>query len=319
MALNQIDVFEKTIYGSATDILKENVAVFNQNSNGAIRLSNMSIVGDFAQQLDLMLGESIIKSRNPYANTELTAKEFTRVKDNVVKLAFGTHPVTWTNAEFNWVKQNPELAGVKIGRKLANDVMQTMAEFAIGSVATALASNTAVKTVVENATPLSHNHFVQALAPMGDQFNTIALYVIHSKTYFQLLETTFKNAERLWDFGNYAVMRTAIGQHFLITDNKGLLNASTSVYSLGLKPNSVVVGTEADFDQHTEKHGGKENLYYTYQAEWTSGLKIANRRYKTADGMNGLTYANVTTASNWEKISNNVKDETGVVIEKKLA
>ena len=35
--------------------------------------------------------------------------------------------------------------------------------------------------------------------------------------------------------------------------------------------------------------------------------------------MNGLTYAAVTNGANWDKISSEAKDETGVVIAKKLA
>lgn len=319
MALTATEVFENTVYNVGKDILTENVDVFNQHSNGAIVLSSQSIQGDFAQSLDVTLGKDLVKSRNPYAQSALTDKGFTRVKDNIVKLGMGLNPISWTNAEFNWVKQNPSLAGVKIGRAMANQTMQRMAEFAIGSLATCLNQNAKLKREVAASSKISHNDFVQAISPMGDQFNSIELYVIHSSTYFELLETTFKNSEHLWDFGNFTVMRTALGHKFLITDNKGLLNAQTAIYSLGLKKGSAFVGTEQDFAQATVPITGQENLAYRYQAEWTSALKIANRRYKTNDAMNGLTYAAVTNGANWESISSDVKDETGVVIVKKLA
>lgn len=318
MALTQTQVFENTVYNVGKDLLKENVEVFNGHSNGAIVLSHQSIQGDFAQSLDLVLGNDLIKSRNPYAQTALTDKGFTRQSDNIVKLGMGLNPISWTNAEFNWVKQNPELAGVKIARAMANQTMQRMAEFAIGSVATCLNKNVKVKHEIAPTAKISHNDFVQALAPMGDQFNSISLYVIHSSTYFELLETTFKNAERLWVFGDFTAVKTALGHTFLITDNKGLLGTN-AVYSLGLKKHSVLVGTENDFAHATVPITGQENLAYRYQAEWTSALKVANYRYKTGDNMNGLTYSAVTTATNWEAISNEAKDETGVIIVKKTA
>ncbi|HHV6411769.1 TPA: major capsid protein [Haemophilus influenzae] len=319
-ALKAIEVFESTVYNVGKDLLSENVEVFNQHSNGAIVLSPQSIQGDFAQSLDVTLGKDLVKSRNPYEQTDLTDKHFSRTVDNIVKLGMGLNPISWTNAEFNWVKQNPSLAGVKIGRAMAQQSMKSMAEFAIGSLATCLNKTNTVKREVAVGSTISHNDFIQAIAPMGDQFNSIELYVIHSMTYFELLSTTFFNAENLWDFGNFTVMRTALGHKFLITDNKGLVNTTgKEVYSLGLKKGSALVGTENDFAQATVALTGKENLAYRYQAEWTSALKIANHKYKTNDSMNGLTYAQVTNGANWDKISSDAKDETGVVIAKKQA
>ena len=148
---------------------------------------------------------------------------------------------------------------------------------------------------------------------MGDQYNSIELFVMHSSQYFDLVETTFKNAERLFDFGGITIMRNALGQTFLITDNKSLVSTQAN-YVLGLKKNSAFVGYEEDFVSEIVPITGKENLGKRFQAEWTSILKVANYRYKTTDTMNGLSYGAITTAANWERISNNVKDETGVII-----
>ena len=43
--------------------------MFNGHSQQAIVLSGKSIIGDFEQKLDLILGADLIKSRNPYADT----------------------------------------------------------------------------------------------------------------------------------------------------------------------------------------------------------------------------------------------------------
>lgn len=313
MALTAIEVFENTVYGVGKDLIKENVEVFNGHSKGAIVLSSKSIQGDFEQMMDLHLGQDLIKSRNPYANNNLTAKGFNRVKDNVVKLGLGLNPIEWTNAEFNWVKQNPELAGVKIARAMADQTAKYMAEVGIGSVVTCLNSNSNVKYTIPASRKLDHNDLIQAIRPMGDQFNSIELYLMHSAQYFDLLETTFKNSERLFDFAGITIMRNAIGQTFLITDNKSLTSTQEN-YTVGLKKGSVFVGHEQDFDSVYDKHGGKENIFHTFQAEWTSSLKVSNYRYKTSDTMNGLTFSAITTANNWERISNEVKDETGIII-----
>lgn len=318
MALNAIEVFENTVYESGKDLLNENIKVFNGHSNGAIVLSTESIQGDFAQTMSMTLGKDLIKSRNPYANGALTDKNFIRQKSNIVKLGMGLNPVSWTNAEFNWVKQNPEEAGVIIGRAMAEQSMRELANYAIGSVATCLLQNNTLKREIAASADVSHNDFVQALAPMGDQYASIELFVIHSGLYFRLLETTFKNAQQLWNFGNYTVMQTALGQKFLICDNKGLEEKGKALYGLGLKKGSVRVGSHQDYQAVTVPISGNENLGWRYQAEWTSALQVANRRYKTSDSMNGLTLAAVTNASNWETISNDVKDETGVILVKKL-
>lgn len=313
MALTALEVFEKTVYGVGQELIKENTEIFNGNSRGAIVLSDKSISGDFEQSMNLILGQDLIKARNPYANTSLTAKGFSRVKDNAVKMGLGIHPIEWTNAEFNWVKQNPELAGVKIARAVSQQTVKYMAEVAIGAIATCLNSNNAVKTTIPNGTKLTHLDLIKAVKPMGDQYNSIELFVMHSTQYFDLVETTFKNTERLFDFGGITIMRNALGQTFLITDNKSLVTADAD-YTLGLKKGSVFVGYEQDYEAEILPVVGKENLGKIYQAEWTSTLKVSNYRYKTTDTMNGLSYSAITTASNWERISSQVKDETGVII-----
>lgn len=319
MGLSAVHVFENTVYGVGKDLLLENVEVFNGHSQQAIVLSGKSIIGDFEQKLDLILGADLIKSRNPYANTQLNAKNFDRVKDNVIKLGLGTHPIEWTNAEFNWVKQNPSLAGAKIGRAIANQTAKLMAEIAIGSAVTCLNSNAKVKHEIPNGTKISHLDLIKAMRPMGDQLNAIPLYVMHSTQYYDLVETTFKNAERLFEFGGITIMRSALGQTFLITDNKALTTTQAD-YVLGLKKGSVFVGVESDYDSVYDKRGGHENIIHSFQSEWTSSLKVNNYRYKTNDNMNGLTYGAITTASNWERInSTETKAETGVIIACKKA
>lgn len=313
MGLTATEVFENTVYGIGQELIKENVDVFNGSSAGAIVLSHKSIQGDFEQSMNVILGQDLIKARNPYANNALTAKGFSRVKDNVVKLGLGIHPIEWTNAEFNWVKQNPEIAGAKIARAVAQQTVKYMAEVAIGSVATCLNSNANVKTTIPNTAKIGHLDLIKAVKPMGDQYNSVQLFVMHSNQYFDLLETTFKNAERLFDFSGITVMRNALGQHFLITDNKALTTAQAD-YTLGLKKGSVFVGYEEDYNYALENITGKENLGKVYQAEWTSSLKVSNYRYKTTDAMNGLSYSAITSAGNWERISNVAKDETGVII-----
>ena len=313
MALNVTEVFENTVYGVGTELLKENVELFNGNSSGAIVLSERSIVGDFSQTMNLVLGQDLIKARNPYANNSLTSKGFSRVKDNAVKMALGLNPVEWTYSEFNWVKQNPELAGVQIARAMAQQTTKYMAEVAVGAIATCLNTNANVKTTIPSTAKLSHLDLIKAVRPMGDQFDSVELFVMHSTQYFDLVETTFKNAERLFDFGGITIMRNALGQRFLITDNKALTSTQAN-YTLGLKKGAVFVGYNEDFVGKLTSVTGKENLGEIYQAEWTSTLKVANYRYKTSDTMNGLSYSAITAASNWERISNNVKDESGVII-----
>ncbi|MDF7762227.1 major capsid protein, partial [Kosakonia cowanii] len=78
-------------------------------------------------------------------------------------------------------------------------------------------------------------------------YNSIELFVLHSNQYFELLETTFKNAERLFAFGGISIMRNALGQTFLITDNKSLVTTEAD-YTLGLKKGSVFVGYEQDYE-----------------------------------------------------------------------
>ncbi len=69
---------------------------------------------------------------------------------------------------------------------------------------------------------------------------------MHSSQYFDLVETTFNNAENLWDFGGVTIMRNALGQTFLITDNKALVH-NKDTYTLGLKKKFCICGLRRRF------------------------------------------------------------------------
>lgn len=314
------DVFEQTIYTIVQQLLTENCEIFNANSNGAIRMSHSSILGEFERMMNLRAGSAnSVKPRNPYSEDAVQSRRFERVEDNIIKTLWYFDPYKWTGTEFNMVKQNVDEATGIIARKWAQDLLKVNAQYSLAALHTVISGdNRLVKTVPSNGL-ITHAALVDGLRAMGDQYGDIELFVMSSKHYFDLLQTTFANAERLFQFGNVAIHQTATGQRFLITDVEGLVDSTGKKHSaLGLKRGAITISTGENYDSVLEKKGSEQNIFWTMQAQCDGSMNIMNHRFKNPKSIyasNGtLDLAKITSLANWEKVDDNVKLQPGVCV-----
>lgn len=316
--INSLEVFENTVYKIGEILLRENVEIFNENSAGCIHLKDFNIVGDFERQMSIGLNaKNIVKARNPYTMRKIDPVNFSRTSSNVVKLGLGTYPIEWTHDQFNWVKDNPKKAGVIIGQAIAKGTLLTMLEYAIGGVASVLGANAEVTHEIAEADGLSISDFVKAVRPMGDQSSEVEMWVMNSLDNNDLILNNIENQNRLFKFGTVVINELPTGQRMLITDNRGLVQDDAR-YILGLTRGAVGVGNTTSMNSNITTTNGQTNILYSYQAEWESALQIKNYRYKTNQAMEGLSYAQITQASNWEAIESDPKAAPGVVIKRNL-
>ena len=316
-----LEVFNRQVYTAATEVVDQQVELFNANSNGTIvlRPSNVNM-GDFSMEASFKAISKLVRRRDVSNGTNaVDAVRLGQLKNVSVKVASGTSPIVWERAQFAWIKQNPAQAAAVIGEQLAKAMLQDQLNVAIKGLVAAMGANSAVvldKSGDTGKEAIRPAYLAAAAGLFGDRQMDIAAWVIHSKSMTDLWQNALTNAERLFVYESVAVMRDPFGRIFVMTDSPDLL--ATNVYStLGLVEGAALVEPNNDFDAVTVDTTGKENIQTTYQAEWSYNLGLRGYAWKTDDGGAAPNDTALGTGTNWEKVVTSHKGTAGVLLKTK--
>jgi hypothetical protein len=319
MALSDLAVFNEQLFTTVTELLDQQVELFNAASNGGIILASKPFGGDFSEQSFFALVTGIVRRRDPYGNGDIATKSLRTLIETMVKVAAGTFPLEMDPGQFNWIKQNPELAASTWALQMAPQVMADMLGVAIGAAYAALSQISALVKDKTAATPdtMTYGYLVEGAALLGDRASEIRCWLMHSYNWFQLLQAGLTNATQLFTYGTVNVVRDPLGIPFVVSDQPTLITAgSPNIYhALGLRSNGVVVNTNNDYDQVVVEGTGKENIKRTMQAEWSFNVGVQGFTWDKTNGGKAPTNSALFTSTNWDKIATSNRDLAGVVIE----
>jgi len=325
MALSDLAVYSEYAYDSFTEVLRQQINLFNSATSGAITLQGAAHQGDYSDTAFFAkVSGGLVRRRNAYGSGAVSEKVMKHLIDTSVKVAAGTPPIRLDPGQFRWIQQNPEVAGAAMGQQLAVDTMADMLNVGLGSVYSALAQ---VPGVVFDATSLtapanlpSWDNLNNGQAKFGDASSQIAVWLMHSTPMHKLYAKNLANSERLFTYGNINVIRDPFGKLLVMTDSQNLVSvgagATPSVYhTLGLVPGAVMIGQNNDFDAAEETKTGDENITRTYQAEWSYNVGIKGFAWDKANGGASPTDAALFTSTNWDRYATSDKDVAGVIVE----
>ena len=322
MALSDLAVYSEYAYSAFSEILRQQVDLFNAATGGAIMLQSAAHQGDFSDvAFFAKVTGGLVRRRNAYGSGTVAEKVLKHLVDTSVKVAAGTPPVRLDPGQFRWIQQNPEVAGAAMGQQLAVDTMADMLNVGLGSVYSALSQ---VPDVVYDATANidaadklpTWNNLNNGQAKFGDQSSQIAAWIMHSTPMHKLYGSNLTNGERLFTYGTVNVVRDPFGKLLVMTDSPNLFAAGApNVYHiLGLVPGGVLIGQNNDFDANEETKNGDENIIRTYQAEWSYNIGVKGFAWDKANGGKSPTDAALFTSTNWDKYATSHKDLAGVVV-----
>jgi hypothetical protein len=320
MALSDLAVFNEQLFTTVTEMLDQQVELFNTASNGGIILASKPFAGDYSEQSFFALVTGLVRRRDPYGSGAVSGKSLRTLIETMVKVAAGTPPLEMDPGQFQWIKQNPDLAAAQWALMLAPQVMADMLGVAIGAVYAALSGQASTNvTDKTGATPdtLTYPHLIDGAALLGDRSSDIRCWAMHSTNWFQLIKSGIANSTSLFVYDTVKVMRDPLGTPFVVSDQPALITTgSPNVYHvLGLTSNGVVINTNNDYDQVTVEATGDENIKRTMQAEWSFNVGVKGFTWDKANGGNAPTNSSLFTATNWDKIATSYRDLAGVVIE----
>jgi hypothetical protein len=319
MGLDDFQVFTDFTYTTTTEILNQQIDLFNAATNGCIVLDQVQMAGDFRDSTLYAKIQGLVRRRNVYANGTVSEKEIEMLLDTAVKVAAGTPPVRMDPAWWTWLAQNPQTAGVVYGTQLAVDMAADMLNTAITAGIAALLNDLAVignDVTGTGAGTATFANLLGSVAKFGDASQRIRCWVAHSKILFDIWGTALANGEHLFTFGTINVRTDGFGRPIVITDSPSLIlpGSPNNYYTMGLTPGAIRVERNNDFDQNTETKNGFENIRRTIQSEWTYNLSVKGYAWDKDSGGHSPNDAAIASSASWDRFVTSDKDLPGVLM-----
>mgnify|MGYP007068552704 CR=1 FL=1 len=320
MALSDLAVFSEYAYDAMTEVLAQQVELFNEASAGTINLSAAAHQGDYSERAFYAKISGLVRRRNAYGSGAVSPVNLEHLVDTMVKVAAGTPPVQLDPGQFRWIQQNPEVAGAAMGQQLAKDALADMLNTSVAATSAALANVAAVTNDIsagsDGAELPSFTALSNTAMKFGDYNGLIAAWVLHSTVLGKLYNNALTNAQQLFTYGTVNVIGDPFGRRFVVSDVPGLVVAGspTKYRTLGLVPGAVVIDQNNDFEDNYETSNGDENIQRTYQAEWSFQLGIKGFSWDKSNGGKSPNDAAILTATNWDRYATSHKDLAGVVL-----
>lgn len=320
MALSDLAVYSEYAYSAMTEVLDQQIALFNGASEGTIMLRPAAHQGDFSDEafFQKIVGGTV-RRRNAYGSGAITSKNLKQIVDRSVKVAAGTPEIRLDPGQFRWIQMNPEVAGAAMGQQLAVDSMADMLNTSIGACVAALSGVPANVNDISAATAPADQvpsfvSLTQTAGKIGDRSAAIRAWVMHSTPMTTLWVNALTNSERLFNYGSVNVIRDPFGRLFVVSDSPNLIATGSKYNTLGLQTGAIYVGANNDFDAMEQGRTGDENLIRTYQAEWSYNVGVQGFSWDTAAGGKSPTDAALFATANWDKYSTSNKDIAGVML-----
>lgn len=320
MALSDLAVYSEYAYSTMTEVLAQQVELFNAASRNMIVLQSAAHQGDYSEEAFFAKISGLVRRRNAYGAGAVSEKVLAMAVDRMVKVAAGTPPVRIDPGQFKWIQMNPEVAGAVIGQQLAVDALADMLNTGVAATAAAISNIAALVNDISAVTAPGDlpapGALVDTAMKFGDQSQSIAGWVMHSAVIGKLYNNALTNANSLFNYGNVNVVQDGFGRMFVISDIPGLVVAgSPNKYrSLGLVPGAIEVHQNNDFTDNIDTDNGDENIIRTYQAEWSFELGIEGFAWDKTNGGKSPTDAALLTATNWDKVVTDNKNTAGVML-----
>lgn len=318
MALSDLAVYSEYTYGSMTEVVSQQIELFNAASRGTIILTDSANQGDYSDTTMFKKISGLVRRRNPYGTSTRTLKQIQDLTDTTVKIAAGTEQIELTQAYLKWLQRDPKLAGATVGAQLAGDMLQDMLNSGLIAARVAIGQTTAVtydgfSDTVATMTP---DKLIKGAAKFGDRSSSILAWAMHSKAMHDYWGNNVTNAQNLFKYETIAVQEDPFGRVFVISDAPGLLVTGTpdKYHTLGLTASAIQVERNNDFRDNVDSLNGGENIKDTYQAEWSYNLGISGYAWDKTNGGHAPSDSAIATATNWDKYVTSDKDGPGVVV-----
>ena len=287
--------------------IQDRLEIFNANSAGAIGLTSEAIIGDLVQRAFYKIGGSI-EHRDVNSTAGVNTKKIGSDEMVGVKAPWKYGPYATTEEAFKRRGRTPTEFSSLIGIDMADSVMEGWVEYALKSVEAAIRSNAAM--VVEgNIATEGKKVLTKGLRKMGDKFANVAIWVMESGTYFDVVDQAIDN--KVFEEAGvviYGGTPGTLGKPVLVTDK------CPANLIFGLQGGAVTVTESQAPGVRSWPINDQENLAIGFRSEGVVNVEVLGYSWKNKSTTNP-TMAQLGTATNWTKYADSNKVTAGFIID----
>jgi hypothetical protein len=319
-------IYDEQIHGGLVETLVQNTAAFNAASRGAIRLVNHRLPGNYAYESFVQTISGLITRRDTTSVAVIADTPVAQAEMISVKLNRKIGPVAQTLDAFRKLgsQGNVNSLSFLIGTQIAKAMQIDQLDTALMSVTASLLAQTATnKLVIATNGTLATAGLVSGCALLGDAAEQIVIWVMHSKPYYDLVQSQITaNIDGISNFVVANASPVTLNRPVLVTDSASLIKTTgagstlvTDYYTLGLVVGAVTAEDSEEELIHAELITGLENLVVRLQGEFAYNLSVKGAQWDVGNGGPNPSNAALATTTNWDKVATSYKNLAGVVIQ----
>jgi hypothetical protein len=320
-------IYNEYTHSGMVETLVQMSAAFNAASRGAIKLTSVSRRGDFDYESFFANTANLVTRRvntGSAALADVADLALAQAEQVGVKLNRKIGPVANTLDSFKKIQKGPfneNALDFAIGVQAAKGMQIEQLNTALLALRVALVNQAANYYTVPSNGLLGTSGLVSGLAKYGDAADRIAVWIMHSKVYYDLVQNQITaNIDGVSNFNVGTATPITLNRPVLVTDSPSLAvtagsPAVTTYYTLGLTVGAIEVEDSEETTIAREIVTGKENLIVRMQGEYAYNLKTKGFTWDVANGGANPSNSAIGTASNWDAIYGSFKDLAGVVIQ----
>lgn len=309
---NQTDfqVYPREFFTGMNEVLQQYTSVFNEGSQGALRLVTQDIRGEFERQSFMRkIANGTISHRDTSSTSSVTPEKMEQGELTAPKINRRIGPNSNTLDSWKKIAEDPEIFSFFYGQQVAEDVAADWLNTSILAGVTALETQTSGSNqMVYDATgesdpQLRTEYLVRAMKLMGDRAQRVRAWVMHSDSFFNLVESQILDkVTNVADVVIYGGVPGTLNRPVIVTDSPSLVDtqgvdSSTDAYRvLGLTEDAFITTQSEQQDIFSEIELGRENLVMTIQGEFAFSTRVKGFDYTGGSNPDDDTLG---SGSNW--------------------
>lgn len=286
---------------------QDNLEVFNGASNGAITLQNKIIRGDFSKSAFYKIGGEI-QHRDVNSDSAAVSKKIGMGEAVGVKVPYKYGPYATTEEAFKRRAKTVEEFAMLIGQDFSDASIKGHLQYALAALDAAISSNDAM-VVKGSIAKQGRKALTKAMRAYGDKFGNIALWVMNSATFFDIVDDAI--TEKIYGeigFVIYGGLPGTLGIPILVTD----LVQGDNAY--GLQRGAITVTESQAPGIRLYDINEQENLGIGYRSEGTFNLELLGYSWADSAGANP-DLAKISDKTSWTMHVADDKSTAGVKLE----
>lgn len=306
---------QEEFIGGYIETLTQVTDVFNAASNGAIQLVTDIHKGDYFKEEFFTLIASLVTRRDTTSTSSATDLALAGDELIGVKLNRKIGPVANTLDSMRKIGKNMSTFSFVVGQQAAKAVAAAKVNAAIMALNAAISGETNLNYDYSATGTPTHGVLATTLGKMGDAHNRVVCWVMHSKSYFDLIGQAISDkitnvADVTINTGSVATL----GKPVIVTDDASLVNTTPDpdqYHILGLVNGAAIVKESEVAVVENQIVTGLENLVVRTQGEFAITLLLKGFEWDIANGGANPNDTALALATNWDTVVTSDKDKPG--------